>query len=86
MRIPHPFLLRLAHVMADFYHGIWQVRFRRLDNLAMIDFENSVNTEITSDRVSCYICSTYPNLRNYKSIPVLCQTGSSVLGTDEKSD
>ena len=31
--IPHLHLQRLAHVMANFYHRLWQVRFRRLNNL-----------------------------------------------------
>lgn len=29
MRIPHPHLQRLAYAMADFYHGLWQMRFRK---------------------------------------------------------
>ena len=87
MRILHPLLLRLAYVMADFYHGLWQTKFIRLDNLCNKCTLRIRQTLIRHLAELVDASAQYVQFNNVRSpSQYYAQTGSSVLGTNEKPD
>ena len=87
MRIPHPHIQRFAYVMANFYHGLWQTKFIRLDNPCNKCTLRIRQTQKRHLAELVAISALYIPINEIRSpSQYFAQTGSSVLGTEEKSD
>ena len=80
MRILHPLLLRLGHVMADFYHRLWQTKFIRPDNPCNKCTLRIRQTLIRHLAELVDASAQYVQFNNVRSpSQYFAQTGSSVL-------